>query len=118
MNYIIIIYFTFIFVNAIIKNEIDKGEKIMQEIFEIIMLICFGLSWPISVYKRLKSKSTKGKSIVFIIAILIGYIAGITGKIIGNCINYVLIMYIINIFMVGIDLILYFVNKRNELNAC
>ena len=52
-----------------------------MQIFEIIMLICFGLSWPISVYKSIRSGSTKGKSAVFIIAIIIGYISGIIGKI-------------------------------------
>ncbi|MDD6762864.1 MAG: hypothetical protein PUD92_04405 [Clostridiales bacterium] len=87
----------------------------MQTFFESIMLICFGLSWPISVYKSFTSKSTKGKSLIFIIAILIGYIAGIAGKIIGHTINYVLIIYIFNIVMVGIDFVLYFINKKNEL---
>ncbi len=86
----------------------------MQAFFEGIMLICFGLSWPISVYKSFTSKSTKGKSIVFIIAILIGYIAGIIGKIAGNSINYVLLLYIFNIIMVGIDLVLYCINRKNE----
>lgn len=89
----------------------------MQGIFEVIMLVCFGLSWPISVYKSFTSKSTKGKSVVFIIAILIGYIAGIAGKIVGKNVNYVLIIYIINIIMVGTDLVLYFINKKNEVNA-
>ena len=55
-----------------------------MKIFEFIMLACFGLSWPISVYKSFTSKSTKGKSVVFIIAIIIGYISGILGKIINN----------------------------------
>ena len=48
-----------------------------MQIFEFIMLACFGLSWPISVYKSIKSKSTQGKSVVFIVAIIIGYISGI-----------------------------------------
>ena len=52
----------------------------MVEILECIMLACFGVSWPISVYKSLTSRSTKGKSVVFIVAILVGYIAGIAGK--------------------------------------
>ena len=56
----------------------------MKEICELIMLICFGLSWPISVYKSIRSGSTKGKSAVFIVAIIVGYIAGITGKIVGG----------------------------------
>ena len=86
----------------------------MQQIFESIMLICFGLSWPISVYKSLTSKSTKGKSCVFTIAIIIGYIAGICGKIAGGVYNYVFVLYIINLVMVSIDLVLYFVNRHNE----
>lgn len=86
----------------------------MVEIFESVMLICFGISWPISVYKSITSKSTKGKSCIFIIAILIGYIAGITGKIISGNINYVLCIYIINFIVVSTDLVLYFRNKKFE----
>ena len=86
----------------------------MQGFFECIMLICFGLSWPISVYKSFTSRSTKGKSVVFILAILIGYIAGIIGKIAGNLINYVLVLYIINVVMVLTDLVMYFLNKKAE----
>ncbi len=86
----------------------------MSQIFESIMLICFGISWPISVYKSLVSRSTKGKSCVFIFAIIFGYIAGICGKICGDQINYVLFLYCFNLLMVSIDLILYFVNRKNE----
>jgi len=85
-----------------------------MQIFEVIMLICFGLSWPISVVKSLKSKSTKGKSVVFLVAIIIGYVSGITGKIINGNINYVLILYFINLFVVCLDFSIYFINKRNE----
>lgn len=86
----------------------------MKEIFEFIMLICFGMSWPISVYKSLTSHSTQGKSLVFMIAIIIGYISGITGKVIGGQNNYVLILYCFNLIVVSIDLMLYFANKRRE----
>jgi len=87
---------------------------IMKEIFEVIMLICFGISWPISVYKSIKSRSTGGKSVVFIIAIIVGYIAGITSKIIGGQTNYVLFMYCLNLSIVSLDLVIYFINKRRE----
>ncbi len=86
----------------------------MQQICESIMLICFGISWPISVYKSFTSKSTKGKSVVFIFAIIFGYIAGITGKIVGDQINYVLVLYCLNLLFVIVDLVLYFINKKNE----
>ena len=78
------------------------------------MLICFGLSWPISVYKSITSKSTKGKSPIFLIAIIVGYIAGIAGKIVSGNINYILILYSINLAVVLTDFIIYFINLHNE----
>lgn len=86
----------------------------MVTVFESIMLICFGLSWPISVYKSYTSGSTKGKSVWFTFAIIIGYIAGIIGKIIGKNINYVLVLYFINLAFVLVDLCLYYRNRKRE----
>ena len=88
-----------------------------MKIFEVIMLACFGLSWPISVYKSIVSKSTKGKSLIFIMAIIIGYISGIIGKIVNGDVNYVLILYCFNLFVVFIDLTLFFINKHRENNS-
>ena len=89
----------------------------MQQAFETVMLVCFGLCWPISVYKSFVSRSTQGKSLIFMIAIIIGYISGITGKLVGGQINYVLIMYCFNFTVVLVDLVLYFANKRRETQA-
>lgn len=99
------------------KNKRKEDFYIMATIFEGAMLLCFGLSWPISVYKSITSKSTKGKSVVFIIAIILGYICGITGKIISHNISIVLVLYIFNLIMVSIDFALYFINKNNESKA-
>jgi len=90
----------------------------MTEVLELIMLVCFGLSWPIAVFKSIRSKSTKGKSLIFMIAIIIGYIAGITGKIIGNQINFVLGVYCFNLVIVCVDLTIYFINKHRETMFC
>ncbi|MBR2871211.1 MAG: hypothetical protein IKB98_07555 [Clostridia bacterium] len=78
------------------------------------MLLCFGLSWPISVYKSVKTKSTHGKSVFFIIAIIIGYVSGIIGKIINKQLTYVLIIYCFNLLVVSLDLLLFFKYKKNE----
>lgn len=86
----------------------------MAEIFECIMVICFGVSWPFSVFKSYKSKSTKGKSLIFLIAITIGYVCGIIGKIISNNIKYPFYFYIFNLVMVLTDLVLFFINKNRE----
>ena len=85
-----------------------------MQIFEFIMLACFGLSWPISVYKSIKSKSTQGKSVVFIVVIIIGYISGIIGKIINDQLTYVLIIYCFNLIVVSVDLVLFFINRKRE----
>ena len=85
-----------------------------MQIFEFIMLICFGLSWPISVYKSVKSKSTQGKSSVFIVAIIVGYISGIIGKIMNNQLSYVLIIYCFNLIIVSVDLVLFYINRKHE----
>ena len=86
----------------------------MQEICELTMLICFGVSWPISVYKSYKSRSTKGKSPIFILAIIVGYVAGIAGKFAGGQITYVLVFYCLNLSVVSTDLLLYARNKHIE----
>ena len=57
----------------------------MAEIFEIIMIVSFGASWPANVIKSYKARSAKGKSLVFLCLILFGYIAGICGLITVVC---------------------------------
>ena len=84
----------------------------MAKILETVMLICFGISWPINLIKNVKARSAKGMSLMFIVMIIIGYIAGITAKIVGNQINYVLIAYVVNLLMVSANLVVYCINKR------
>ena len=86
----------------------------MPEILEMCMVICFGISWPMAIWKSVTSRSTKGKSLLFMICILIGYICGLLGKIIGHRMNYVAVFYIINLIMVSIDILLFFRNKKLE----
>jgi len=84
-----------------------------MSIFEIIMLICFGLAWPTSIYKSYKSKSTKGKSLNFLLIILIGYLAGIIHKVVYNF-DFVTILYVLNFIMVSIDVMFFFRNRKIE----
>ena len=84
----------------------------MTEILEALMVICFGISWPLSIVKSLRSKTAKGKSLIFLIFIFCGYIFGITAKLITGNITYVFIFYVINLLMVGFDICIYFRNRR------
>ena len=49
-------------------------------LFESLMLIIFGCSWPANIHKSLTSKTTLGKSLVFEVLVVIGYLCGITEK--------------------------------------
>ena len=69
----------------------------MGAMFESIMLICFGLSWPLNVIKAYKARTTQGTSLPFILLIVTGYIAGIIAKVISRQLNYVLIVYLLNL---------------------
>lgn len=85
-----------------------------MNIFEMLMLICFGFAWPTSIYKSLTSKSTDGKSVTFLYIIIAGYLFGILNKIFNDP-DFVIIFYAINLFMVAFDLLLYYRNKRLSL---
>lgn len=92
-------------------NEKQKRRlSIMGSIFESIMLICFGLSWPLNVIKAYKARTAKGTSLPFILLIITGYIAGITAKLITNQINYVLVVYLLNLAIVSMNIVVYFRN--------
>lgn len=84
----------------------------MGTLFEFFMLTCFGVSWPVSAYKSYKARTTKGKSLFFILLIWVGYVFGITAKFVSNNVNYVLVVYFFNIIMVSVDIILYFRNAK------
>ncbi len=82
-----------------------------MSVFEAIMLLCFGAAWPFSIYKSYKSKSIKGKSLFFLIIVLIGYISGIMHKLLYNY-DQVIYLYLLNTIMVSTDIGLYLRNRR------
>ena len=51
----------------------------MGQFFEVLMLLCFGLSWPFNITKSWKSRTAKGKSLLFELIIVVGYLCGIAG---------------------------------------
>ena len=79
-------------------------------LFEAVMLVCFGFSWPLNVIKAYKAKSAKGTSLAFIVLIITGYVAGITAKVINHQFNYVLAVYFLNLAIVMSNLVVYFRN--------
>lgn len=91
----------------------------MAELLEVVMIVSFGASWPMNVIKSFRSRTAKGKSLAFLLLIFFGYIAGITSKLLNQNYMaqfgekwYVLFFYVLNLIMVGADLILYFRNRN------
>jgi len=83
----------------------------MALLFETFMVILFGVSWPLNIFKSIKSKTAKGKSVLFLFFIWTGYLFGMLSKVISNQITYVFIFYVINLLMVTLDLALFFRNR-------
>lgn len=89
----------------------------MANILEVIMLLCFGASWPINLYKALKARTAKGNSLAFYFLVELGYICGILSKVLTNNINYVLFFYFLNIFVVALNIVVWFRNHRLDMEA-
>lgn len=91
----------------------------MTDLLEALMILCFGLSWPISIRKSWMARTAKGKSLFFEVFLWIGYVFGIVRRIImmgeasQDWIFYLgFVFYIINIVEISIDMALYFRNVR------
>ena len=84
----------------------------MAHLFETIMLICFGLSWPFNIYKSLHARTAKGKSLQFEILVVIGYLFGLAGKFVSGDVTYVVAVYILDLVMVCTDITLTLRNMK------
>ena len=91
----------------------------MSEFLEVLMIVSFGASGPLNVLKSYKAKTTKGKSLAFLLLIFGGYIAGITSELVNEAYMaqfgqkwYVLFFYVLNFIMVGADLLMYVRNSK------
>lgn len=87
-----------------------------MSIYEAIMLICFGAAWPASLYKSYTACTNSGKSLTFLIIVLVGYAAGILNKVFYSF-DAVIYLYILNAGFVLTDLVFYIRNARYDRRA-
>ena len=81
-------------------------------IFESLMLICFGISWPVSIAKALRTRFVRGKSWVFMSLVIVGYASGVLHKFLNpdpatGHVSPVVWLYLLNLCMVVVDLLLF-----------
>lgn len=84
----------------------------LASILEAVMLVCFGLSWPINAIKAWKSGTAVGTSWLFLALITLGYIAGIAAKFVGGSVNWVLAVYFLNLGALVANWFIYARNRR------
>jgi hypothetical protein len=92
--------------------------EVFAQLFEAAMLICFGLSWPISILKSWRIKFVRGKSPAFLSLIFFGYLSGITYKLLDAWVNntppeWTTSLYALNAVFVATDLVLYARYRHN-----
>lgn len=92
-------------------------------LMEMLMVICFGISWPLNISKAWKACSAKGTSVMFYWFIWAGYICAILGKIVLIRNNaptpwyqtvkwYVMFFYVLNTLMVSGGILIYYRNLK------
>ena len=81
------------------------------QVFEGLMHVCFGFSWPISILRMLRVRCADGKSALFVLLVLLGYLAGIVAKLVRAADGQtwpetVVLLYVLNLVFVSVDLAL------------
>ncbi len=91
------------------------------QLCEIGMLVAFGFSWPFNIVKSWRSRTAKGKSVLFEFIVVFGYLVGLLGKYISyrrtGTLAYSTWFYLADIAMVVIDIVLYFRNTALDRQA-
>ncbi|MDD3238481.1 MAG: hypothetical protein PHW47_00030 [Lachnospira sp.] len=94
----------------------------VANIMEMMMVVCFGISWPLNIAKAWKAKTAKGTSVLFYFFIWIGYVFAFIGKFVMISMHseqawyvtvpwYVMFFYVVNIAMVSCGIVIYYRNK-------
>ena len=95
----------------------------ITDLLEALTILCFGLSWPISIRKSWVSRTAKGKSLFFEVFLLIGYAFGIARKIIQlatwsnpEAPDFIFflsaVFYVLNFIEISVAMALYFRNTK------
>lgn len=100
----------------------------LASVMEMLMVVCFGLSWPLNIAKAWKARTAKGTSVLFYFFIWIGYIFAMIGKCRLIALNgpqpwyvtvkwYVMFFYVLNTLMVSGGIGIYFRNRALDKKA-
>ena len=80
----------------------------LAEFLEFAMLFLFGFSWPFAIARTYRAKRVDGKSPLFEIIVIVGYLCGISSHLVSGLGLWVIAVYCLDIALVATDLALYF----------
>ena len=90
-------------------------------LLEALMLVCFGIAWPLANLRMLRTRRPEGKGLVFTLVILLGYAAGASAKLLhlaaGRPLEPVFWLYALNASSVSLNLFLQWHLARRPLRA-
>jgi hypothetical protein len=79
-------------------------------LLEALMLLCFGVAWPVANLRMLRVRRAEGKGLGFTLMILCGYLAGASAKLVtaahGVDLAPVFWLYLLNVGSVAVNLAL------------
>ena len=86
----------------------------LAEILEFGMLFAFGFSWPFAIARTYRAKRVDGKSPMFMIIVIIGYLFGIAAHLVEGSKLWLCWVYFLDMALVSTDLALYFRYSRRS----
>ena len=78
------------------------------------MLFSFGFSWPFAIARTYRAKRVDGKSPMFMIIVLVGYMCGIAAHLVEGSKLWLCWVYLLDMTLVSTDLVLYFHYSRRR----
>lgn len=86
----------------------------LAEVLEFGMLFAFGFSWPFAIARTYRAKRVDGKSPVFMMIVLVGYLLGIAAHLVEGTKLWLCWVYLLDMALVSTDLALYFHYSRKN----
>lgn len=86
----------------------------LSQIFEFMMLLAFGFSWPFAILRTYRAKRVDGKSPAFMSIVLFGYVCGILAHLVEGTKLWLCVVYLVDMALVSTDLALYFHYSRRQ----
>lgn len=82
----------------------------MHALLEAFMLICFSVSWQMSIVRMVRTRTASGKSLWAVLLVTAGYLCGVTSKILiwqdTGHLSPLILFYSWNMFVTAVDCLL------------